>query len=290
MKRNAIILAAGTSSRFVPISFEIPKSLLKVQNEILIERQIKQLQEAGIYDITIVVGYKKELFYYLKDKYNVSIVDNEDYYIYNNTSSLMKVLDKLENTYICSSDNYFTKNVFLENEEQAYYSAIYIKGKTDEYCIQYDKDNFITGVTIGGENSYIMMGHVYFDKNFSDSFKEILKNEYRNEETRKKLWEQVYIKYISNLKMKIKKYNEGVIFEFDSLEELRKFEPDFLSNTKIMKEIIGYLHCDEKELSNFLLVKRASDEFSFLFFYQNKEYIYSLKIKEKTYNIKLCSF
>ena len=92
MKRNAIILAAGTSSRFVPISFEIPKSLLKVRGEILIERQIKQLQEAGIYDITVVVGYKKELFYYLKDKYNVSIVDNEEYHIYNNTSSLMKVL------------------------------------------------------------------------------------------------------------------------------------------------------------------------------------------------------
>ena len=223
MKRNAIILAAGTSSRFVPISFEIPKSLLKVRGEILIERQIKQLQEAGIYDITVVVGYKKELFYYLKDKYNVSIVDNEEYHIYNNTSSLMKVLDKLENTYICSSDNYFTKNVFLEDEEQAYYSAIYINGKTDEYCIQYDKENTITEVIIGGENSYIMLGHVYFDKNFSDSFKEILKNEYKNEETRKKLWEQVYIKHISTLKMKIKKYPNGVIFEFDSLEELRKF-------------------------------------------------------------------
>ncbi len=290
MKRNAIILAAGTSSRFVPISFEIPKSLLKVRGEILIERQIKQLQEAGIYDITVVVGYKKELFYYLKDKYNVSIVDNEEYHIYNNTSSLMKVLDKLENTYICSSDNYFTKNVFLEDEEQAYYSAIYINGKTDEYCIQYDKENTITEVIIGGENSYIMLGHVYFDKNFSDSFKEILKNEYKNEETRKKLWEQVYIKHISTLKMKIKKYPNGVIFEFDSLEELRKFEPTFLSNTKIMKEISEYLHCNENELSNFLLEENKGNNFSFSFIFQNKKYMYSLKIKEKEYSIRLYSF
>lgn len=290
MKRNAIILAAGTSSRFVPISFEIPKSLLKVRGEILIERQIKQLQEAGIYDITVVVGYKKELFYYLKDKYNVSIVDNEEYHIYNNTSSLMKVLDKLENTYICSSDNYFTKNVFLEDEEQAYYSAIYINGKTDEYCIQYDKENTITEVIIGGENSYIMLGHVYFDKNFSDSFKEILKNEYKNEETRKKLWEQVYIKHISTLKMKIKKYPNGVIFEFDSLKELRKFEPTFLSNTKIMKEISEYLHCNENELSNFLLEENKGNNFSFSFIFQNKKYMYSLKIKEKEYSIRLYSF
>lgn len=287
MKRNAIILAAGTSSRFVPISFEIPKSLLKVHGEVLIERQINQLQEAGILDITVVVGYKKELFYYLKNKYNVSIVENEDYHIYNNTSSLIKVLDKLENTYICSSDNYFTKNVFLENEEQAYYSAIYINGETDEYCIQYDKEDIITKVTIGGENSYIMLGHVYFNKNFSDSFKEILKSEYKNEETRKKLWEQIYIKYISTLKMKIKKYTEGIIFEFDSLEELRKFEPSFQSNTKIMKEITRYFQCNENELSNFLLEENKENNFSFSFIFQNKKYMYSLKIKEKEHSIKL---
>ena len=290
MKRNAIILAAGTSSRFVPISFEIPKSLLKVHGEVLIERQINQLQEAGILDITVVVGYKKELFYYLKNKYNVSIVENEDYHIYNNTSSLIKVLDKLENTYICSSDNYFTKNVFLEDENQAYYSAIYVNGKTDEYCIQYDKEDIITKVTIGGENSYIMLGHVYFDKNFSDSFKEILKSEYENEETRKKLWEQIYIKYISTLKMKIKKYTEGIIFEFDSLEELRKFEPSFQSNTKIMKEITRYFQCNENELSNFLLEENKENNFSFSFIFQNKKYMYFLKIKEKEHSIKLYNF
>lgn len=290
MKKNAIILAAGTSSRFVPISFEIPKSLLKVRGEVLIERQIKQLQEAGIYDITVVVGYKKELFYYLKDKYNVSIVNNEDYHIYNNTSSLMRVLDKLENTYICSSDNYFTKNVFLEDEKQAYYSAIYINGKTDEYCIQYDKENLITEVTIGGENSYVMLGHVYFDKAFSDSFKKILKNEYKTEETKKKLWEQVYIRYISSLKMKIKKYPDEVIFEFDSLEELRKFEPTFLSNTKIMKEISEYFHCKESELSNFSLKENSQEIFSFSFIYEKQKYNYLLNIKEKEYFIEASSF
>ena len=45
---NAIIMAAGMSSRFAPLSYEIPKGLLKVKGEILIERQIRQLQEAGI--------------------------------------------------------------------------------------------------------------------------------------------------------------------------------------------------------------------------------------------------
>ena len=61
-KRNAIIMAAGTSSRFVPLSVERPKGLLEVKGEVLIERQICQLKEAGIEDITLVVGYKAEMF------------------------------------------------------------------------------------------------------------------------------------------------------------------------------------------------------------------------------------
>ena len=102
---NAIIMAAGTSSRFAPLSYEKPKGLLEVKGEILIERQIRQLHEAGIHDITVVVGYKSEMFRYLEEKHNVRLVLNEDYNIYNNTSSIIRVIDQLADTYICSSDN-----------------------------------------------------------------------------------------------------------------------------------------------------------------------------------------
>ena len=44
--KNAIIMAAGMSSRFAPLSYEIPKGLLQVKGERLIEREIRQLQEA----------------------------------------------------------------------------------------------------------------------------------------------------------------------------------------------------------------------------------------------------
>ena len=80
---NAVILAAGLSSRFAPISYEKPKGLLKVRGEVLVERQIEQLLAAGITDITVVVGYKKEYFFYLEEKLGVSIAVN---------SSLLKTL------------------------------------------------------------------------------------------------------------------------------------------------------------------------------------------------------
>ena len=125
---NAVILAAGLSSRFAPISYERPKGLLKVRGEILIERQIEQLQAVGIRDIVIVVGYKKESFFYLEDKYGVKIVVNREYASRNNNSSLMLVREILDNTYICSSDNYFEENPFESHVWKAYYSAEYAEG------------------------------------------------------------------------------------------------------------------------------------------------------------------
>ena len=83
-------MAAGTSSRFAPLSYEKPKGLLKVKGEILIERQIRQLQEAGITDIIVVVGYMAEQFDYLKDKYGVKLALNEDYNRYNEIKKDLK--------------------------------------------------------------------------------------------------------------------------------------------------------------------------------------------------------
>ncbi len=114
---NAIIMAAGMSSRLAPLSYEKPKGLLKVKNEILIERQIKQLQEKGIVDITVITGYKAEQFEYLRDQFGVDIVYNKDYFRYNNTSSLRLVIDKLKNTYICPPTTIF-KIIYLVQMSQ----------------------------------------------------------------------------------------------------------------------------------------------------------------------------
>lgn len=89
---NAVILAAGSASRFIPLSLEQPKALYEVKGERLIERQIQQLLDAGIDDITIVLGYKKEMFQYLKDKYPVKFVFNPSYNIKNNIESIWSVV------------------------------------------------------------------------------------------------------------------------------------------------------------------------------------------------------
>lgn len=273
---NAIIMAAGMSNRFVPLSYEVPKGLLRVRGEILIERQIRQLHEAGIFDITIVVGYKKEKFYYLEERYGVSIVINEDYYRYNNMSTLICVLDKLSSTYVCSSDNYFLENVFEQEVSNAYYAAVFEEGVTDEWCLFTGEDGKIQKVEIGGENAWYMMGHAYFSPEFSKKFKEILKREYCFKQSRKELWESIYIRHIDELPMYIKKYDSRIIREFDSLDELRLFDMVYQNNSgcDTMQDIAKKLSCRESEISELTTLEGGMTNKSFSFLCKGVRYVY----------------
>lgn len=268
MHRNAVILAAGTSSRFIPLSQEYPKGLLEVKGEILIERQIRQLNEAGITDITVVVGYMADKFDYLKEKFGVNLVVNEDFDRYNNSSSLIRVLDHLDNTYICSSDNYFPNNLFLDTSEKSYYSAKFAPGKTSEYCLQLNEKDAIIGASVGGSDSWYMIGHVFFSSEFSDKFKHILKDEYEKEQTKKEYWEDVFIRNIDKLPpMYVKRYGNEDIQEFDSLEDLRLFDPSYLDDTRssIIKDIATRLATTEANLRNFQNISHEGDYLLFSF-------------------------
>ena len=273
---NAVILAAGLSSRFAPISYEKPKGLLKVRGEILIERQIRQLQDAGISNITVVVGYKKEYFFYLESKFGVSIVVNNEYASKNNHASLMCVKERLCNTYICSSDDYLLNNPFEAYVWKAFYSAQYAEGATKEWCIQTGAMDRITNVTIGGSDAWYMLGHVYFDKAFSLAFKQILETEYNKPETTDKLWEDLYIEHIKELDMVIKKYPEGEINEFDSLDELRAFDPHFIENvdSDIFDNIEQVLGCSKSEIHDVYPLKQGLTNLSCHFRTNDGEYVY----------------
>ena len=60
----------------VPINMETPKGLLEVEGEPLIERLIRQLHAVKVKEIYVVVGFKKEQYDYLVDRYGVKLVSN----------------------------------------------------------------------------------------------------------------------------------------------------------------------------------------------------------------------
>ena len=275
---NAVIMAAGLSSRFVPLSLEKPKGLLVVRNEVLIERQIEQLQEAGIRDITLVLGYKKEAFFYLEDKYEgIRIIINPDYATRNNIHTLYLARDYIRNTYICSSDNYFEENHLEEYVYQSYYSAVRVDHKTNEWYMIPDSRNNIARVEKHGESGLIMMGHVYWNAEFSGAMLKLITADHENGKYEQALWEDLLMDYVRKLPpMEIREYPKDMIHEFDSLEELREFDLYYVHNThsRIMKNIAKTLSCREDEISRFSTLKKGLTNTSFLFDVKGKKYVY----------------
>lgn len=280
---NAVIMAAGTASRFAPLSYEKPKALITVKGEVLIERQIRQLQEAGISDIYLVVGYKAEMFSYLEEKFGVHLVNNPDYLTRNNNASIHAVKDILKNTYICSADNYFSQNPFEKEVSECYYAAIYANGPTKEWCMEYDAEGVITQVQVGGENAWFMLGHTFWDETFSKKFLEILEAEYDLPETANLLWESIYMKHLDELKMHIRKYSDDVIFEFDTLDELREFDRSYVTDTRseILKQVAMELNCGEEDLLSVTAYKDETNEAAgFTFTCKDEQYSYSYSEKK----------
>lgn len=275
---NAVIMAAGTSSRFAPLSHEVPKALITVKGEVLIERQIRQLREAGIDEVYVVTGYKAEAFEYLKEKCGVRLVHNPDFLKRNNNGSIWAVKAVLKNTYVCSADNYFAENPFESYVDGSYYAAVYANGHTDEWCLEEDEGGFIKRVTVGGSDAWYMLGHTFWDEEFSREFVRILEDEYTLPKTAGLLWESIFSAHLGTLKMKLQKYPDGVIYEFDTLDELRTFDESYVKDTRspILKAVSRRLCCGEDELISITALKGGTNEAEgFTFLCRGEKYAYS---------------
>lgn len=225
---NAIIMAAGFSARCMPLSSVMPKGLFRVKGEVLIEREIRQLKEAGVENIIIVTGYMHEKFAYLRDKYGVKLLLNQDFDKYNNMSSLYVAQNYMGNSYILSCDNYYEENIFHKYVYAPYTSSVYSEAFCDEYCITgVDGDGCITGVHRGGDRAWYTIGDAYYNRDYSETFVSIMNREWDQLSVRNMMTDDFHIAHIQDLRLRQVKRPENSIFEFDTLEEFKAFDPQF---------------------------------------------------------------
>lgn len=274
--KNAVILAAGLSTRFAPVSYERPKGLLRVRGQVLIDRQIEQLLQRGITDITVVTGYKSELFEYLAPKYGVRIVHNPEFASRNNSASLALVAGQLGNTYVCSSDDYFTSNPFDRYVWDSYYSVVRLPGQTDEWCVATDESGRITRVETSGTDDLAMLGHAYLTSDFASEFVPILTAEAQLPVAADWLWERVLARHVDELAIYAREYARDVIHEFDTLDQLANYDPDFLLNfdSGVFDHIEDVLGCDRRSIHDFYPLSEGLTNLSCHFATDTGEYVY----------------
>lgn len=279
MERNAIILAAGKSTRFAPFTYERPKGLFRVKGEYLIERQIKQLKEAGIKDIYIVVGYMKEKFFFLEQKYpEVHLLVNNKFGVKGNLYSLYVAKDYLGSTYLSYADYFFENNPFLgdNSEDISYHACIYRSHKFNEFSVQYSDANVITHVDLGGSYQMAMVGHAYFNEGFSKCFVSLLENEINDFRVNSLFWEEYYERHIQDLTLYMKPFKENEIFEFNTIDDLRQFDSDFLYNvdSEIISNICNTLKCSPNNITDINVINAGLTNVSFRFNVDGIQYVY----------------
>ena len=274
---GALIIAAGFGSRFVPLTFETPKGLLEVFGERMIERQIRQLHEAEITDITIAVGYLKEKFEYLIDKYGVKLLYNPEYASKNTLATIYRAREVLKgrNMYVLSSDNWMRENMFHTYECGAWYASTYMKGETSEWVLSYNKKGRITDVTVGGRDAWVMYGPVYFSKQFAEQFLPLLEEAYQTPGTEQFYWEHVLMQNLSQLEMDINQQPDNQVYEFENLEELRQFDARYQnhSDNQALELVSQVFRVPESDIQNIRCLKSGMTNKSFLFQLKEKHYI-----------------
>ncbi|MDR0813860.1 MAG: NTP transferase domain-containing protein [Oscillospiraceae bacterium] len=276
---NAIILAAGIGERAVPLTMETPKGLLKVFGVPMLERQIEQLLEKGISEIIIVVGYMKECFDYLIDKYGVKLIFNPEFASKNNLSSLYCVREHLRGSYLLMSDNYIENNIFSQEESDSWFSGVFYSGKTEEWVVsEYTQAGAIRRIDIGGADAFAIQGPAYFSPEFSAVFRDFLEEYYAKTEAIDYYWEHILKLETEKLPPMFIKDTTGNVHEFENLEELRQYDRSYFTetNNRVIAKIAEVLSCSHGDIHDISVVKTGMNNRSFKFYIGDKPYIFRM--------------
>lgn len=273
---NAIILAAEFKPDFVPLSYEKPPCLFTFRGEVLIERLIRQLREAGIRKIYVVGGDKAEQLFHLEKEYGVQVVFNPEYQSRGSHSSLMAVRSLLSNSYICDSCDYFLHNPFRAYEHESYCALCYSKGETPRYCVRLERDGSVTDPELGGEDSWCLKGQVFASRELSQELRRVLKEEYADPRTCPKSWLEFFTDRFDECRVAGRICDPNDVCSLKSISQAASIDPDFMTSGKsqIFDNIVDVLGCDKSEIRSIYSIDQGLTNYCFHFQTDGGEWTY----------------
>ncbi len=273
--KNAIILAAGFGMRMVPISMEIPKGLLEVHGELLIERTIRQLHESGIREIYVVVGFMKEKYEYLIDGFDVTLIVNPEYAAKNNLHSLKRALRHLSNSYIIPCDIWCDQNPYRRRELYSWYMVSDLVDNDSSVRVNRKMELVSTPALTGGN---AMVGISYLLEEQAAVVRKRIEAYSQDPRCDGYFWEEALYQDDKNQKDKMivtaRVVHTADVMEINTYEQLRELDGDSDHlKTDAIRVISQALQASEEEITHITVLKKGMTNRSFLFSCKGKKYI-----------------
>lgn len=266
--KNAIILAAGYGMRMVPINTEVPKGLLEVDGETLVERLIKQLHNVGIFEIHIVVGFLKEHYEYLIDEYGVNLITNTKYSEKNNLHSLKKAVNYIGNTYIVPCDLWCLENPFRKNELYSWYMVNELID--EDSTVRVNRKLELVTTDLGGNS---MVGIAYVASKEAAYVKERLDDLAQDKRFDDAFWEEC-LWDCDKMVVQARVVSAQSVVEINTFEQLRELDEDSSHlRTEVIDIIAEAFHTSASNIVDIEVLKKGMTNRSFLFKCNDRKYI-----------------
>ena len=227
---TALLMAAGMGTRIRPLSEDIPKPLIPVHGVPMIETNIQAIRRAGIEQIYITVGYKKEKYIYLKEKYgNIEFIENTEYRTKNTISSFHAAMDRLlgHNCLISESDLYVADSSIIKGVvDRSRYMICYVSAQDYEWGFEMNGTRVkkIVRPKPGIFLNHRMYGMSYWIKEDLELLVNSVKALYRNPGHEDLAYDEAANNIFNKIDMGVIALKEGQMYEIDCLEELVKVD------------------------------------------------------------------